>query len=111
MAAGAGSCPRSMIGLSLGRGELYEQAQGQEYLAVLLEEQEIRWHVLVDGSYQRMDQPTDGIWRSRLFGGLWLNGPALLAGKLAEVFATLNEGLQSDEHQQFVAELESRRPK
>jgi Uma2 family endonuclease len=84
---------------------LYQAAKIPEYLAVLLFEQEIRWHVLVDGIYQVMPPDPDGIWRSRVFPGLWLDGKALLAGDTLRVLAKLHEGLQSLEHQAFVEKL------
>ena len=85
--------------------DLYQLAKVPEYLAILLFEQEIRWHVLVDGVYQLMPSDPDGIWRSRVFPGLWLDGAALLPGDMSRVLAKLQEGLQSPEHQRFVEQL------
>jgi Uma2 family endonuclease len=89
--------------------ELYQSAGVREYLAVLIYEQEVRWHQLVNGAYQRLPTPADGVYRSVLFPGLWLNAPALLAGDMARVLATLNEGLATPEHAAFVARLASRK--
>jgi Uma2 family endonuclease len=85
--------------------ELYRAAKIPEYLAILMYEREIRWHTLADGLYQLMPADKDGIWRSRVFPGLWLDGAALLAGNMAQVFAKLDEGLKSPEHQAFVEKL------
>lgn len=85
--------------------DLYQAAGVPEYLAVLMFEQEIRWHILVDGKYQVLSSDADGLLRSRVFPGLWLDGQALLAGDLQRVLQRLQEGLQSPEHQQFVARL------
>jgi hypothetical protein len=89
--------------------DLYEAAKVPEYLAVLLYEEEIRWHALVEGKYQPLAPGADGVWRSRVFPGLWLDGKALLAGDMAQVLAKLQEGLNSPEHQAFVAELRRRK--
>jgi hypothetical protein len=89
--------------------DLYEKAAVQEYLAVLVYEQEIRWHVLVEGRYQVMAPDADGVWRSRVFPGLWLDGRALLERNVQAVLAKLQEGLASPEHRQFVEELARRR--
>ena len=89
--------------------DLYQAAGIPEYLAVLLFEQEIRWHVLVNNEYQLLPADPDGVWRSRVFPGLWLDGKALLAGNLQEVLARLQEGLDSAEHKRFVAELAARK--
>jgi len=85
--------------------DLYQAASIPEYLAVLMFEREIRWHILVNGVYQLMPPGSDGIWRSQVFPGLWLDGKALLAGNTTQVLAKLDEGLKSPEHQAFVEKL------
>src|SRR6266849_6819391 len=65
--------------------DLYQAAGIPEYLAILLFEQEIRWHVLVNGQYQLLPAGPDGLIRSRIFPGLWLDGRALLAGNTQQV--------------------------
>ena len=89
--------------------DLYETACVREYVAVLLEQQEIRWHILVNGRYELMPADADGMWRSRAFPGLWLDGPALLRRDLAAVLAKLREGMQRPEHAAFLQELAQKR--
>jgi Uma2 family endonuclease len=89
--------------------DLYRSAKVPEYLTVLLYEREIRWHVLAGDAYQLLSPDADGLWRSRIFPGLWLDGQALLAGDMSRVLERLQEGLQSPEHQQFVERLAARR--
>ena len=89
--------------------DLYQAAGIPEYLAILLYEQEVRWHMLVKGRYQLLSPNRDGLLRSRIFPGLWLDSKALLARNLQQVLARLQEGLHSPEHEQFVAELASRK--
>src|SRR5262249_45919114 len=89
--------------------ELYEAAGVPEYLAVLLYEKEIRWHILANGKYQALPPDADGIWRSRVFPGLWLEGKALLEGNLRQVLNQLHAGLESPEHKHFVDELAKRK--
>ncbi|MCI0684997.1 MAG: Uma2 family endonuclease [Gemmataceae bacterium] len=89
--------------------DLYEAAGVQEYVAVLLERQEICWHALVDGRYELLPPDADGVWRSRVFPGLWLDGPAFLRRDLATVLAKLREGMQTPEHAAFVQRLAERR--
>lgn len=91
--------------------ELYQAAQVPEYVAVLLYEREIRWHVLVNGAYELMAPDANGVWRSRVFPGLWLDGRALLNGNMPQVLSRLQEGLASPEHKAFVGEHVSRRAK
>lgn len=85
--------------------ELFQAAQIPEYLAILLYEREIRWHILEGGVYQLLPPDADGIWRSRIFPGLWLDGQALLEGNLSQVLAKLQEGIRSPAHQAFVEKL------
>jgi len=46
---------------------------------------------------------------SKLFPGLWLDTVALLAGDLAKLFAGVDEGTATAEHQEFVKKLEELR--
>jgi Uma2 family endonuclease len=78
-----------------------------EYLVVCLEERQLRWFDL-----QRDDelQPdADGICRMHTFPGLWIHGAALLNRDFASLTATLERGLASPEHREFVSRLESER--
>lgn len=88
--------------------DLYERQGVDEYLVVLLYEQEIRWHRLEEGSYRIVPPDKDGVWRSAAFPGLWLDGKALPAGDLAKVLAVLRRGLDSSEHAEFVERLKKR---
>ncbi len=86
--------------------DLYENARVQEYVVVMLKKREVRWHRLVKGKYKR---GAEGVFRSRVFPGLWLDSKALFNGDMAKVLATLQKGIASDEHQRFVAELAKRK--
>ncbi len=88
--------------------DVYDEAGVLEYVVIFLKEQEIRWFHRQDGKLQPMPEPAGGIWRSHVFPGLWLNGPAFLAGDMAQVLATLQQGLQTTEHAAFVQELAHR---
>lgn len=91
--------------------KLYCKAGVREYLVVIQRRPEIRWHKLVDGQFQLIAPDAAGIYRSLVFPGLWLNGPALLRDDANAVMATLQDGLQSPEHAEFVKLLETRNPK
>lgn len=88
---------------------LYQSVGVPEYLAVVVFERVIHWHELVDGRYQILPPDADGLWRSRVFPGLWLDGKALLAGNLRQVLDRLEEGIRSAEHERFVTRLAARR--
>ena len=89
--------------------ELYRAAGVKEYLAVLLNSNEVRWHRLVANDYQVLPTDADGVIRSRVFPGLWLQVDALLADDMPKLLETLQRGLQSPEHAEFVELLKRRR--
>jgi Uma2 family endonuclease len=90
--------------------ELYERSGVLEYLAILMREQEIRWHRMTSKGYQRL-KPIAGIWKSRVFPGLWLDGNAMLQRDSAKLLAVLQRGLKSPEHAAFVKKLAKRKKK
>ena len=54
--------------------------------------------LLRDGQFDRLLPDGDGIVKSQAFPGLWLNVPALISGRLAEVLVTLQKGCAAAEH-------------
>jgi hypothetical protein len=85
--------------------ELYEAAGVQEYIAVLIHEQEIRWHRLGKQGYEPLGPDSKSIWKLNVFPGLWLDGAALLVGDSTKLLATLRRGLRSPGHAAFVKKL------
>jgi hypothetical protein len=61
--------------------------------------------VLCDGCYDPLGAGDDGILRSTVFPGLWLDRNALLRGDLAAVLAVVQQGLASADHAAFIAGL------
>jgi Uma2 family endonuclease len=88
-----------------GKRDDYERAGVREYIVVALEPGEVYWHVRRDDKLVRIDPDPDGIYRSGIFPGLWLDPAALLRKDLAGVIAVLERGLATPEHAAFVARL------
>ena len=86
----------------------YEQAGVLEYVVVVLRQGVIRWFVLQDGTYQELSADADGIFRSRVFPGLWLHANALLQLDGVTVMDVLRQGLATPEHAAFVQRLRER---
>lgn len=86
--------------------ELYRQAGVCEYLTVELAPGKITWRQRVRGRYRELAADEDGILRSRVFPGLWLDPDGLWRG---ESLATAERGLQSREHRAFVERLAAAR--
>jgi Uma2 family endonuclease len=85
----------------------YEAAGVQEYIAVLVLDQVVRWFVLRDGRYGDLEPGADGILRSEVFPGLWLDPNAMLQSDIAGVLSSLRDGLASPEHAEFVARVQA----
>ena len=87
----------------------YEKAGVLEYLFVGVEPVDVRWFALRDGRYAEIATGADGIYRSEVFPGLWLDPKAFAEEDRDALIAALERGLATDEHARFVAELEGRR--
>lgn len=89
--------------------ELYQAAGVEEYIVILLNGPAVRWHRLVGHRYQEFQITPEGIIKSVVFPGLWLKVDALLTGNSTKLLETLELGLASTEHAEFVDELARRR--
>lgn len=76
----------------------YRRNGVREYIVLRTYDGELDWFVLRDGQYQRQSADDQGIFRSQVIPGLWLKAEALMAGKIAEVLAVLQQGTASAEH-------------
>jgi hypothetical protein len=59
------------------------------------------WWELSESEYQEIASGADGVLKSTVFPGLWLDTPSLLAGDLKTVLAVLQRGIDSPEHSAF----------
>lgn len=85
----------------------YARHGGLEYLVLCLRERVLRWFDLRTGE-ERFADP-DGVIRIATFPGLWIHAEALLAKDYRRMMATLDQGLASPEHAEFVARLAAAR--
>jgi Uma2 family endonuclease len=89
--------------------KVYRRNGVKEYIVWRVFDRAIDWFVLRSGEYVLLAAGPDGILTSETFPGLWLNVAAMLEGKLDVVLTTLQQGLASAEHEEFVRQLEGRR--
>jgi Uma2 family endonuclease len=80
----------------------YRRNGVREYLAWITVEKRLFWWELKEGEYQEIQPDTDGLLKSRIFPGLWLDAQALLRGDMKTVLATVRRGCQSPEHGEFI---------
>jgi Putative restriction endonuclease len=97
----------STVSIDLGdKKTAYERNGVQEYIVWRVLDEAIDWFILLDGQYVDLLPDEDGITRSRIFPGLWLDRSALIQGDTKRVRAIVNHGMLSDEYLQFVQSLE-----
>ncbi len=88
----------------------YRRNGVQEYVVWRVEDRAIDWLELRGGRYEPLAM-SDGVYLSIALPGLWLAPQALIDGNLSEVARTLNEGLQTAAHREFVEKLAKARSK
>jgi Uma2 family endonuclease len=83
----------------------YERYGVQEYLVVIMREREVRWFVRRKDRFTPMKPDADGVLKSKLFPGLWLDTAGVFDRTARRLLATLRQGLASAEHAKFAAKL------
>ncbi len=83
----------------------YEKAGVREYVVVALRQGKVYWFVRRRGKFRELALDKDGIFRSPVFPGLWLDPAALLKNDRKRLLEVLRQGLASPEHAAFAAKL------
>jgi Uma2 family endonuclease len=84
----------------------YRRNGVREYIVWRVWDGEIDWFVLREATYERLAPTAEGVYRSEIFPGLWLDAAALLAGNLAQAIQVVQQGLAGPDHVEFVAQLQ-----
>jgi Uma2 family endonuclease len=96
----------SSVSIDLGdKKRAYRRSGIQEYIVWQVFDQKIDWFSLQDGDYVSLLPDQQGVIRSQVFPGLWLDLPNLIAGTMQPVLAVLQMGISSAEHQGFTQQL------
>src|SRR5262249_29867045 len=85
--------------------QAYERHGVQEYLVWRVFDNEMDWYRLRNGRFEPLLPGSDGILRSEIMPGLWLDPGALIADDFQTVLSVLHQGLASPEHAAFVEQL------
>jgi Uma2 family endonuclease len=97
----------SRVSIELGKKlHVYRRNEVREYIVWRVQDREVDWFVLREGKYEPLSPGADGLLRSEVFPGLWLDPAALLRGDLAAVLAVVQQGLASPVHAAFAARLQ-----
>lgn len=92
------------IDMSLKRVE-YKRFGVREYVVLCIEDRELHWFDFRSG---RLIKPNrQGIMRSRVFPGLWIDLQALLNRDTHRIVAVIQQGVASREHAAFVKRLQA----
>jgi Uma2 family endonuclease len=78
-----------------------------EYIVLDVELNRVHWFDLAANGPLAI--PADGVLRSRIFPGFWIDTRALVERDVTLLADCLDEGLASPEHRQFVTQLAARR--
>ena len=84
---------------------VYRRNGVREYIVWQIYDGRFDWWALREGEYQPLAPGEAGVLKSEIFPGLWLDVPALLANDLAKALATLQQGIASEQHAAFAANL------
>lgn len=97
----------SSVSIDLNRKrQVYRRNQIREYAVWRVLDGALDWYVLRGSDFEKLPSDSDGIVRSEVFPGLWLNVPALLDGDMAAVLEVLQQGLAGELHQAFCIRLQ-----
>lgn len=81
----------------------YRRAGVLEYIVLCLEPFKVHWLDLQND--EPLPKDPDGIFRSKVFPGFWLNNDGLLNRDFKAVMSTLTDGLNSDGYSKFAANV------
>jgi Uma2 family endonuclease len=100
----------SSVSVDLGKKlNAYRRNGVQEYVVWRVLDRQVDWFINREGQFDRLAPAADGILRSTVFPGLWLDPGALVRGDKQTVKRILEQGLSSPEHAAFVARLQQDR--
>lgn len=83
----------------------YERAGVLEYVVLELDPDQVHWFVRRGDHFEDLPPGPDGIYRSEVFPGLWLDPEAFYAEDLDRLVEVLEQGLATPEHVAFAARL------
>lgn len=97
---------RSSASYDLGiKLDVYRRSGVREYLVWRVDDEAVDWFALRPTGYEPLPVGADGIVRSEVFPGLWLDPAALVAGDAAALLRAAQLGHGSPEHTAFVKRL------
>ncbi|MBD6615592.1 Uma2 family endonuclease [Komarekiella sp. 'clone 1'] len=99
------------VAASSAANDLYDKKKAyrrngvKEYIVWQILENKLDWFSLQNEEYVSLKSGTDEVIKSQVFPGLWLDVQALCAGEMTQVLTVVQQGLNSEEHKNFVQQL------
>lgn len=87
---------------------LYERHGVREYITVRPLRRQLTWRVMSRRKFTELPPAKNGVYRSRVFPGLWLDPVALWNEDLAGLAATVQAGVATLDHARFIQALARR---
>ena len=84
---------------------VYRRHGVREYVVYRVFDGEVDWFTLVGSKYERLGKTSDGIFKSRVFPGLWLDPQALMGDDATRLIEVLEQGLAHESHAAFTQSL------
>jgi hypothetical protein len=85
--------------------DVYRRHGVREYLVWRVEDGEVDWFANREGKYEPMARDAESVIRSEVFPGLWLDTGALLKLDITKVLETLDRGIATPAHAEFMKRL------
>lgn len=86
---------------------IYRRNGVAEYIVWRVPDRAIDWFVLRGTQYEPLPLSGNGIYKSEVFPGLWLDPAALIRGDTMTVLQVAQRGLASPEHAAFIKRLQA----
>jgi Uma2 family endonuclease len=87
----------------------YQRNGVREYIVWRTQDKAIDWFGLRGGKFKRLALDSNGVLKSKVFPGLWLDAQALVSDDIARAYQIAQAGLASPEHAAFVEKLQKRK--
>jgi len=102
-----GEVSGSSVSIDLNKkARVYRRNEVREYVVWRVEDQAIDWFTWKNSQFERLPLDENGLYRSEVFPGLWLDARALVQGDMAHVLAVAQAGVATPEHGAFIAKLQ-----
>jgi hypothetical protein len=87
----------------------YERAGVCEYVVVELDPNRLPWFIRTGKHFKKLPPGRDGIYRSKVFPGLWLDPESIFSRDRVRRDEVLERGVRAPEHAKFAARLAAAR--